>query len=63
VASARRNEEFAQRVLRAVRDQPGKTVADYAELLALSPTALYRPTRELATSGVIVKRGRQLFPA
>lgn len=57
------NDEFAQRMLEAVRDQPGRTVADYAGLLALSPATLYRPTRELTAAGAIVKRGRQLFPA
>jgi hypothetical protein len=57
------NDEFAQRMLEAVRDQPGKTVADYAGLLALPPATLYRPTRELTAAGAIVKRGRQLFPA
>jgi hypothetical protein len=57
------NDEFAQRVLQAVRDQPGKTVAEYAGLLSLSPAALYRPTRELTAAGEIIKRGRQLFPS
>jgi hypothetical protein len=57
------NDEFARRMLKAVRDQPGQSVADYASLLALSPATLYRPTRELTAAGVIVKRGRQLFPA
>ena len=60
---ASENDESAQRVREAVRDQPGKTVADYAGLLSLSPAPLYRPTRELTAAGVIVKRGRQLFPA
>jgi hypothetical protein len=62
-AIASENDESAQRVREAVRDQPGKTVADYAGLLSLSPAPLYRPTRELTAAGVIVKRGRQLFPA
>lgn len=63
VASGNANNELAQRVLEVVRKQPGKTVAEYAELLALSPAALYRPVRELTTAGAVVKRGRQLFPA
>lgn len=62
-ATGEASDEFAQRVLEAVRDHPGKTVADYAELLALSPATLYRPTRRLTSAGAIVKRGRQLFPA
>lgn len=62
-ATGRGNNQFAERVLEAVRDQPGKTVADYAALLAVSPAALYRPARELTAAGAIVKRGRQLFPA
>lgn len=57
------NDGFAKRMLEAVRDHPGKTVADYAGLLGLSPATLYRPTRELTAAGTIVKRGRQLFPA
>lgn len=57
------DDEFAQRMLEAVRDQPGRSVADYARLLALSPATLYRPARELTAAGAIVKRGRQLFPA
>ena len=62
-ASDDSNDQFARLVLQAVRDQPGKTVAEYAELLGLSPARLYRPIRELTTAGVIVKRARQLFPA
>lgn len=62
-ANASGDDEFAQRVLEAVRDQPGGTVADYANLLSLAPAALYRPTRELTAAGAIIKRGRQLFPA
>jgi hypothetical protein len=62
-SAASRNDEFAQRVLQAVRDEPGKTVAEYAGLLSLSPATLYRPTRELTAAGEIIKRGRQLFPA
>jgi hypothetical protein len=62
-ATAGENDEFAQRVLTAVHDQPGKTVADYATLLSRSPATLYRPMRELTAAGAIVKRGRQLFPA
>lgn len=54
--------ELAQRVLEAVRSQPGKTVADYAIALDVAPTALYRPVRQLTTSGALVKRARQLFP-
>jgi hypothetical protein len=57
------SDEVAQRMLEAVRDKPGKSVADYAELLALAPATLYRPARELAAAGAIVKRGRQLYPA
>jgi hypothetical protein len=63
LAVAGGDDEFAQRMLEAVRDQPGRSVADYARLLALSPATLYRPARELTAAGAIVKRGRQLFPA
>jgi hypothetical protein len=55
--------ELEQRVLEAVRAQPGKTVAEYSEIVGLAPTALYRPVRELTTAGALVKRARQLFPA
>ena len=62
--TARRNEAtpLRERVLDAVRADPGKTVAEYAEVLGVAPTALYRPVRELTTEGVLVKRARQLFP-
>lgn len=53
----------ADRVLDAVRADPGKTVADYAAILGVPATTLYRPVRELTTDGVLVKRARHLFPA
>jgi hypothetical protein len=61
---ARRSEssDLGRRVLEAVQADPGKTVADYAEVLGVAPTALYRPIRELTTDGALVKRSRQLFP-
>jgi hypothetical protein len=55
--------ELAQRVLEAVAGEPGQTVAEYAVILDMAPTSLYRPVRELTNSGVLVKRTRQLFPA
>ena len=54
--------ELAQRVLAAVRSDPGKTVGEYADMLGVAPTALYRPVRELTDDHTIVKRARQLFP-
>jgi len=55
--------ELAARVLAAARADPGKTVADYAEILGVAPTALYRPVRQLTSEGLLVKRARQLYPA
>ena len=55
--------QIGQRVLEAVRSEPGKTVAQYAELLGVSASSLYRPVRELTNDGALVKRARQLFPA
>lgn len=55
--------ELGNRVLEAVRADPGKTVADYAAILDMSATTLYRPVRELTTDGALVKRARHLFPA
>jgi hypothetical protein len=55
--------DLATRVVDAVRAAPGKTVAEYASDLDVSSTALYRPVRQLTTSGAIVKRARQLFPS
>jgi hypothetical protein len=55
--------QLAGRVLDAVRSDPGKTVAEYAKSLGVPPTSLYRPVRELASAGVVVKRARQLYPA
>lgn len=62
-APARNGGELNERVLGAVRDQPGQTVADYARTLDLAATMLYRPVRELTTAGQIVKRNRQLYPS
>jgi uncharacterized membrane protein len=49
------------RVVEALRAKPGSTIADLASMLGVPPTSLYRPVRELTTSGVVVKRGRGLF--
>jgi DNA-binding transcriptional ArsR family regulator len=55
--------EVASRVLEAVRSEPGKTVGDYATILGLAQTTLYRPVGQLTDDGMIVRRARQLFPA
>jgi hypothetical protein len=55
-------QELSDRVLGAVKANPGQTVAEYARALDLAPTSIYRPVRELTTSGAIIKRARQLFP-
>jgi hypothetical protein len=60
-SSAGTGPEIAERVLAAVTERPGETVAGYAEILGLSPTSLYRPVRELTNDGRLVKRARQLF--
>ena len=54
---------LGERVLEAVRADPGKTVADYAAILGEPATSLYRPVRELTTDGALLKRARHLFPA
>ena len=61
-AAGPQSNELTQRVIEAVRSEPGKTVAEYAAALQVAPTALYRPVRQLTTSGDVVKRSRQLFP-
>jgi IclR helix-turn-helix domain len=53
--------ELEGRVLEALRAQPGATITDLASALALPATSLYRPVRELASSGAVVKRGRGLY--
>lgn len=53
--------ELTTLVLEAVRADPGKTVAEYAEHLGVAPTVLYRPIRRLTTEGALIKRARQLF--
>jgi hypothetical protein len=53
--------ELRELVLRAVEADPGKTIAEYAEVLGVASTSLYRPVRELTNSGELVKRARQLF--
>jgi hypothetical protein len=55
--------QIGKRVLETVRSEPGKTVAQYAGLLGVSASSLYRPVRELTNDGALVKRARQLFPA
>lgn len=57
-----RGGDLSDRVLAAVRAEPGKTLGEYAAALGVSQTALYRPVRELTNDRVIVKRARQLFP-
>jgi DNA-binding NtrC family response regulator len=57
------DDELSERVLAAVSAEPGQTVADYARVLGVPATALYRPVRELTTAGAIVKRARQFYPA
>jgi hypothetical protein len=54
--------ELSDRVLAAVRSEPGRTLSEYAEVLGVSQSALYRPVRELTSERAIVKRARQLFP-
>lgn len=49
------------RVIDALRAHPGSTITDLASMLGVPPTSLYRPVRELTTSGEVVKRGRGLF--
>ena len=51
------------RVLEAVRANPGATVPEIAAAVGLETTALYRPVRDLASAGAVIKRGRGLFPA
>jgi len=51
------------RVLDAVMANPGTTVAEIAEVLGVGAVSLYRPVRDLASAGKVVKRGRGLFPA
>jgi hypothetical protein len=55
-------QELSDRVLEAVRSSPGQTAAEYARALGVAPTAIYRPVRELTTTGAIIKRARQLYP-
>jgi hypothetical protein len=53
--------ELRELVLRAVEADPGKTIAEYGDMLGVASTSLYRPVRELTSSGELVKRARQLF--
>lgn len=55
--------ELGDRVLEAVRADPGHTIAEYARAFQVAPPALYRPVRELTNSGAVVKRARELFPS
>jgi uncharacterized membrane protein len=51
------------RVLEAVSEHPGATVAEIASVLGVDAVSLYRPVRDLASAGKVVKRARGLFPA
>ena len=51
------------RLLEAVSSNPGATVAEIATALGVDAVSLYRPVRDLASTGQVVKRGRGLFPA
>lgn len=51
------------RVLEAVSTNPGATVAEIASVMGVDAVSLYRPVRDLASAGKVVKRGRGLFPA
>ena len=51
------------RLLEAVSANPGATVAEIATALGVDAVSLYRPVRDLASTGQVVKRGRGLFPA
>ena len=51
------------RLLEAVSANPGATVAEIATTLGVDAASLYRPVRDLASTGQVVKRGRGLFPA
>jgi hypothetical protein len=55
--------DFVVRVLEAVRENPGATVADLASIMDVPATSLYRPVRDLTGRRELVKRGRALFPA
>jgi hypothetical protein len=50
-------------VLEAVAANPGTTVAEIASVLGVDAVSLYRPVRDLASTGKVVKRGRGLYPA
>jgi hypothetical protein len=60
-ADAETGAERDARVIDALRAHPGSTITDLASMLEVPPTSLYRPVRELTTSGEVVKRGRGLF--
>ena len=62
-ARATASAERDARVLDAVAAHPGATVAEISSVLGVDAVSLYRPVRDLASAGKIVKRGRGLFPA
>jgi hypothetical protein len=62
-AGQRQESDRRRHVLDAVRSNPGVTVAEVASILDTPAKSLYRPVRELTSSGELVKRGRQLFAA
>lgn len=61
-AALRPDNDRSRHVVEAVRARPGATVAEVATTLEAPAKSLYRPVRELTSSGALIKRGRQLFP-
>ena len=55
--------ERRQQILKLVSGHPGLTVRELGEALAVDPTSLYRPVRELTASGTLRKDGQRLYSA
>jgi hypothetical protein len=55
--------ERRQQILELLSGRPGLTVRQLAEALAVDPTSLYRPVRELIASGTLRKDGQRLYSA
>lgn len=55
-----RKNDRRERVVEAIKANPGTTVAELAKAFKMAPNYLYRVTGSLVTEGVVVKDGKQL---
>lgn len=55
-----RKNDRTERVIEAIRQNPGTTVAELAKSFKMAPNYLYRVTNKLVAAGTVVKDGKSL---